>query len=65
MKTWMETRIVNTDWATVYVFVSCADETLVSNVLFEGTEHQCIEYANYYKSNGMQVDTIYYESQTK
>ena len=64
MKTWMELRI-NTDTAIVYLFVTCADETLVAQEMYSGTVSACADYADYYSSQGMQVVVIYQESQTK
>jgi len=64
MKTWMELRI-NEETAIVYLFVTCADETLVAQEMLKDTKYCCEDYVSYYENNGMEVVTVYQESQTK
>lgn len=65
VKTWMEIRIESKQDATVWLFVTCADETLTAQEMYNGTANDCAIYTDYYFGNGMKVEVVYHESQTK
>jgi len=54
MKTYMELRVNSKDDARVMLIVTCADEVLIEQEMFDGTEEMCIEYVDYYSNNGME-----------